>query len=344
MWDEVIGHEENKKFLQRLLEGTQHPHALLFYGADGIGKKFLARHFARSLLCLNRQGVEPCGACESCRLLNFTTGNLAHPDFLQVAPDPESKLHMIKTEQLHDLIAQAAYGPTLGKVKLCLIDEAETMNVDAANAFLKLLEEPPAGWVFILVAANKNKLLPTILSRVVQVRFNPLVPAETEQILIRQGQKPEEARVLARLGHGSLGWVQHYTPAMIIAIRPFVLEYLARVPFTAPLSYLQEQAYYETPLELGPFKEGQNLELFCELVQGVLRDVLFLKLALPAQVMNCDVEDKLQELAARWPAEALPGAVRAAGEAASQVASRTNQKTVLELLTFALNDCIEGRA
>ena len=344
MWDEVIGHEENKKFLQRLLNGSQHPHALLFYGADGIGKKFLAQHFVRSLLCLQRQGTEPCGSCEACRLLNFATGNFAHPDFLQVAPDPDSKLRMIKTEQLHDLLAQAAFGPTLGKHKVCLIDEAETMNVEAANAFLKLLEEPPAGWMFILIAANKNKLLPTILSRVVQVRFNPLVPTETEEILRRQGAAPAEAKLLARLGHGSLGWVQHYTRPEILSLRPVVLEYLERVPFTAPMAYLQELKYYDNPLAQGPFKEGQTLELFCELLQGLLRDMLFLKLALPAQIMNCDVEDKLQTLAAKWPETAIPGAVRAAGEAASQVAARTNQKTVLELLTFTLNECFEGRA
>jgi DNA polymerase-3 subunit delta' len=70
MWDEVIGHEDNKKFLQRLLQGSQHPHALLFYGADGIGKKFLAQHFVRSLLCVCsgrgyrtlRQSANPAGS------------------------------------------------------------------------------------------------------------------------------------------------------------------------------------------------------------------------------------------------------------------------------------------
>ena len=96
---------------------------------------------------------------------------------------------MIKTEQLHDLLAQAAFGPTLGKHKVCLIDEAETMNVEAANAFLKLLEEPLAGWMFILIAANKNKLYPPSCpgwSRCVLT----LVPTETEEILRRQGAAP----------------------------------------------------------------------------------------------------------------------------------------------------------
>lgn len=344
MWDEVIGHEDNKKFLQRLLKGAQHPHALLFFGPDGVGKKFLAQHFASTLLCLHRQDTEPCGKCESCRLLNFKDGNFAHPDFLQVEPDPESKLHIIKVEQLQNLISQAAFGPTLGSHKICIIDEAETMNVEAANAFLKLLEEPPTGWIFILIVANKNRLLPTILSRVVQVRFNPLTPAETEQILQQQEIAPQKARILARLGHGSLGWVQYYSEMEVDNLRPLVFEYLSRVPFAAPTAYLFENDYLDVPLSLGPWDDERQVALFCELVQGVLRDVFFLKMALPAQVMNCDEMDKLQELAARWPEATLSAAVRAAGEAARQVAARTNRKTVLELLTFKLNDCFEGRA
>ena len=342
MWDQVIGHEENKQFLHRLLTSRQHPHALLFYGPDGVGKCFLAKHFTRSLLCLNPHDGEPCGACESCRLLNFASGNIAHPDYIFIAPAEDSKLHMIKTEQMHTLLEQAAFGPTMGKYKVCIIDEADTMNAEAANAFLKFLEEPAPGWVFILVASGKDKLLPTILSRVIQVRFNPLVAEETEKILLTRGLDSAQAEILAKLAGGSLGVALTYQQEDVLQIREEVLEYLSSFPMTAPLAFLTEKDYWKDLF--GKESSNLRLEIFCQLVQSILRDVIFMKENLSAQLLNCDLEDKLQEFGRKWSHGSLPEAVMVAGEAVAAVHARNNAKNVLEILTFKLNECLEGRA
>jgi DNA polymerase-3 subunit delta' len=152
MFDQIVGHQQNKEFLARFLNREERPHALLFYGPEGIGKCLLAKEFARAFLCLGSpQGEKPCNHCESCRLLNFETGNFAHPDYLYFDPmtdeeQEKKKTKIISVSQIRNLIKQSAFGPTLSKQKICIVNEADTMNTEAANSLLKLLEEPPDKW------------------------------------------------------------------------------------------------------------------------------------------------------------------------------------------------------
>lgn len=339
MWDEIIGHQKNKDFLERLLQTGELPHALLFYGAEGIGKRLLAQEFARGLLCLSSGWSRPCGSCESCRLINFKTGNMAHPDYLFLEPAADSKLPILKVEQLQGLLAQAAYGPTLSEHKICIINEADTMNLEAANAFLKLLEEPPEGWIFILIASSVNKLLPTILSRVIQVRFDPLTLEEAATALVQQGISPEEADTLARLAAGSLGQALAFKEKGVLEIRNAAAAYVVSFPLKAPMGYLLENKYFEAVLPT-----TAEAEIFANMVEYLFRDVLFMKIGLASQVFNCDIKDKLQAASLKWQAGALKKAVGRAGRAGAAMARKTNAKGVLDNLTLALNDIMEGRA
>ncbi|MBR5487822.1 MAG: hypothetical protein IKV70_07635, partial [Phascolarctobacterium sp.] len=182
MWDSVLGHEQNKEFLQNFLQREARPHALLFCGAEGLGKKKLALEFAKTFLCLNGKGDD---GCEACRLLNFADGNVSHPDFILVERLPEKR--DLSIEQMRDLAKQAAFAPVLSKNKICIVEDADRLTEAAANSFLKLLEEPPAGWLIILLASSEDKLLTTILSRVVKLRFNPLALADVKQLLLERG-------------------------------------------------------------------------------------------------------------------------------------------------------------
>ena len=158
MWESIIGHETNKTFLENMLKGTRKTPSLLFCGPEGIGKKKMARAFAKSFLCLEDPLV-PC-TCRSCRAMDSDS----HPDFIQVEPGGKSRT--IGVEAIHQLAASAAFGPVLSRYKVCLIDEAHTLREEAQNSLLKLLEEPPDYWLFLLVADGREKLLPTIRSRV----------------------------------------------------------------------------------------------------------------------------------------------------------------------------------
>ena len=161
MWDDILGHEQNKEFLARLLQPGNRPHALLFYGPEGIGKKQLALRFAKTFLC-QKPDEHPCGRCESCRLINLAEHSFAHPDFILVEQEAPGK--DLKIEQIKEMSRQAAFAPALSSHKVCVIDAADRMTVEAANSLLKLLEEPPPNWMFILVASRLERLLPTILS------------------------------------------------------------------------------------------------------------------------------------------------------------------------------------
>ena len=166
------------------------PHALLLYGQAGIGKVDFARELAQSLLCEAPHGDgRPCGQCVACNW--FSQGN--HPDFRLVCPEAlaadfagaaaegdggkadkgdddggkksKTPSKEIKIEQIRALLDFCGVGSHRGGMRVVLLFPAETLNVAAANALLKTLEEPPAGVVFLLVSANVDRLLPTIVSR-----------------------------------------------------------------------------------------------------------------------------------------------------------------------------------
>ncbi|RFU47726.1 DNA polymerase III subunit delta' [Paraburkholderia sp. DHOC27] len=164
------------------------PHALLLHGQAGIGKLRFAQHLAQGLLCeAQRDNGEPCGACAACTW--FVQGN--HPDYRIVVPEAlaaEAGLNTaadekadkadadegkktktpskeIKIEQVRALLDFCGVGSHRGGARVVVLAPAEALNVAAANALLKTLEEPPAGVVFLLVSARIDRLLPTIISR-----------------------------------------------------------------------------------------------------------------------------------------------------------------------------------
>ena len=244
MWDRVLGHQENKAFLRSMLQGERKTPSLLFYGPEGIGKRTLALEFARSFLCLRDPLADHCG-CPSCRRFDLAVEALeqkkeagekeslddqmncktGHFDFLYVKPVAGSD--QIRIDQIKNVAAQATFAPTLSHYKVCLIEGADKLNQAAANAFLKLLEEPPSYWLFILIAANKSLMLPTIQSRVMALRFHPLTEAETAEVMAKNGV-PDGA-VLASLADGSPGQAMRLAAADALVWRERVLTLLEQI-------------------------------------------------------------------------------------------------------------------
>ena len=144
------------------------PHALLLLGKSGSGRVAFARHLAATLLCENVQpDFSPCGQCPSCHLF----AQNSHPDLCELTPEiPEGdnvarKLLQIKVDAVRELLDFAHLSSHRGGRRVVLLHPAESLNLQAANALLKVLEEPPPQVVFILVGHNKDTLLPTIKSR-----------------------------------------------------------------------------------------------------------------------------------------------------------------------------------
>lgn len=157
-------HEANWQTLTSLIDNEKLPHGLMLSGPRYIGKSRFARHLAGRLLCTS-SGDEPCGRCDRCLLMAAGT----HPDFLHITLE-ESK--QIRIEQIRDLIDWANQTSQQGGRKVCVINPAEKMNHQSANALLKCLEEPVADTYLILVTDQATALLPTIRSRCYRVEFH----------------------------------------------------------------------------------------------------------------------------------------------------------------------------
>lgn len=204
---EIIGHTRAIEILQSHLRRNEIPHALLFMGEEGIGKRTVARTFAQALLCQNRPAevggdskawIEPCGGCLPCR--KITDNN--HPDFSAIEPEGA----FIKIDPIREAQKRILFKPIEGPRKIILIDPADKMNAAAANALLKTLEEPPPYCLLMLVSSKPYSLPETILSRCQKIPFHPLSLSQIENLLMEKREWAEaDARLTASLTGGKLG-------------------------------------------------------------------------------------------------------------------------------------------
>lgn len=201
-WNSIVGHKQNIGRLKEMYRGGRVPHALLFCGPGGIGKRKMAEVFAALLLCQNSHDGEPCGECPSCqRLLRGT-----HPDFFQVEPmGKEGTVPSIRIDQIRQLQADVARVPIMSQQRVVIIDRADTMNESAENCLLKTIEEPEGQTCFILVTSLVSKMLPTTSSRCMREEFGPLRLDELRSVLEAQGIDRASIQMLADYADGSPG-------------------------------------------------------------------------------------------------------------------------------------------
>lgn len=182
--------------MEKLAVSNKLGHAYLLQGPKGLGKHAAAMDLAALLFCQNKNGHEICGACQPCRL--FAAGT--HPDFLSLMPEEGAR--QIKIEQIRNSQSFIANTPMFGKYKMLLIEPAESLNINAANALLKNLEEPAAGTLFFLVSHQPGALLATIRSRCQQIKFT--VPdKELAMGFLRQNLTEAQAQQALDLSRGA---------------------------------------------------------------------------------------------------------------------------------------------
>ena len=330
MFENIIGNDRIKKFLERYLTSDNHPHALLFVGNQGLGKGLLAREFARALLCEHLKGDDD---CQSCR--QFMAG--VHPDFVKIGLLDDKKTLTI--EQMRELIAGSAFAPVLGKNKVILIEDVDLLRVEGANAILKILEEPPASWTFILLATHEERLLPTILSRVVTLRFAPLSYQEIEKSLLQQVDDKEHAPIYARLGDGSIGMALKLYEMDALELRKNALELLMQMPSAFPLNLACQNLY---ALESkGKFERNEAIT-WLRLWQLLLRDAMLLK-AGQKEIINQDLQFELEKVAANASIAGLEGALEAVEVANGDLVGNISVKQTFEQLIMVTNSYLERR-
>ena len=200
MLEELLENHKAKETLVCMMKDGRLPHAILLEGPEGAGKSTFARLVAAAALC-EGPAPHPCGHCRPCIKVQ---GDF-HPDFITLSGEGGSRSFYI--DRVRELTRQAQLVPNEGRIKVFLLTQTQNMTVQAQNALLKLIEEPPAATMFLLTCTNRHALLPTILSRVAVIGIEPLslegcVAALKQR---RPGLNGEEYTAAATAAGGSLG-------------------------------------------------------------------------------------------------------------------------------------------
>lgn len=202
-FEEILGNEMVKDHFKKAIANHKISHAYILTGEAGMGRKSIANAFAMTLLC-EKGGSEPCMSCHSCK--QVMSGN--HPDLIYVTHEKPGSIGVDDVrEQINDTIMIRPYS---SYYKIYIVDEAEKMTVQAQNALLKTIEEPPSYAVIILITTNQEAFLPTILSRCVQMKLKPLKDFTIKSYLTQNLHIPEkDADICAAFARGNLGKAIH---------------------------------------------------------------------------------------------------------------------------------------
>ncbi|MHC5034508.1 MAG: DNA polymerase III subunit [Planctomycetota bacterium] len=199
-FEDILGQEEGARRLRATLASGRLPHAYLFVGSAGTGRAAMARELAQVALCGDQPAPDDyCGRCEDCRLM--ASGR--HPDYHETGV-PQGK-QLLPIETVRQLQHSAGLKPVRAARRAFVIRDVQRISEPAANCFLKTLEEPPGGCLFVLIASSLRLLPETIVSRCSTLRFPNLAPDVLQRRLEADGVEPADAEWLARRSWGSPG-------------------------------------------------------------------------------------------------------------------------------------------
>ena len=290
----ILGHDGAKAHLQAALADQQMSHAYLLEGTHGVGKKTLANAFVKTLLCQtpiegpNGQ-QDCCGRCQSCR--SFDHDN--HPDVKRIRTLPDK--NTISVKQIRDeLVKDISIRPYGGQYKIYLIEEAERLTVEAQNAMLKTLEEPPAYGLIIMMAESAAAFLPTILSRCVKISLQPLDSKVVKAELGRRGVESGKAGIAAAFAQGSIGQaLKLCEDENFEEMRTELFQFLGRIPQLSQLEVMKGSQLWDQ------FKSEQ--EALFSLLLIWYRDILvYQETRDPAQILCADQLEIIASMASYY--------------------------------------------
>lgn len=304
MFEEVIGQEVPKTILANQIENLRIPPAYLFHGQFGVGKTQTAISFAKAVNCEENNG---CGKCTSCRKIE----KFIHPDVKIIFPIPSTvksdellelyrtgkEVHFrfsftqknsISIDAIRAVSRETFVRPYEGRLKVTIITDADRMTLEASNAFLKTLEEPPPHAVFILISERPHYLPPTVLSRCQPIRFRNLSQREIAEALKKRGIDSSKIELTSRLASGSLGRALLYTKSEYFETREKLVEEFLNLP-TKKLGILIDFSQW--------LVDKCDKQMFAEVFISLYRDLLLLKEGKEELVHNFDYLMDLRERA-----------------------------------------------
>ena len=282
-FEDIIGHEKSKNLLKIFLENKNIPHAFLFYGQQGIGKKLVAKEFAKHIFCVNGTA---CGKCSPC--IKLERGS--HPDLLVIENDDS-----IGIDQSRMLSKEICEYPYESEKRVIIIDRAETLTREAANALLKTLEEPPPYNHFFLITSAEKEIPPTIRSRCNRVFFTPLSREQLKQFFLQRPEIGEEqADLLADISYGSIGCGLFWAENDNFLLRRMIIELITgkKRSFVSASSIAEKIA-----------KTNMGLGMYLAFLLSFFRDLLVVKHSQDlSMIVNRDMEEFLdwQKADTQW--------------------------------------------
>lgn len=322
--------------LRTAARGGRVSHAYMFVGPPGVGRLDTAVALAQLLNCERPSDDDACGQCRPCtliakgqyadvRIVDIKRGLLLHDD-----PD-ERKKKVISIEQIRALRREVVYPPLEGRWKVYVFVDADQMQIEAGNSLLKVLEEPPARVVIILIAESTVPMLPTVVSRCQLVRF-ALVPAPAieEALTARHGVPKGKARFIAALSGGQLGKaITWATSDDALQMRERMLDLLQRLEHADSLDRLDAAEALA--------KEKDGLADLLDIALFWYRDVLVWQESQDESLLiNLDRRDAIAKLAAQIPAQVLTARIDAVEEAKEAIRRNVHPRLALETLFLRL--------
>ena len=323
----VHGHELAVRTFEAALKSSRLHHAYLLSGPAHVGKTTLATQLAQAVNCTGSD--PPCGACEPC--VRVGAGSHADVSTIEVDPDATEGAHtVISIDAVKDIIASAHLRPYEGRTRVYIVQGADRLSQDAANALLKVLEEPPPDVLLLLLTDNADGVLPTIRSRCQLVELRPLPVARVAELLRDEhGAGEEQAEMLARLSRGCVGWaIEASADESVLAEMHQRIERIAVVVeggLEARFAYADALARrYQLDRAAG------REELF--LLMRWLRDVLLIQQDQGARIVNLSWRSTLERQASSLTSAQVTRVLRAITETVGALERNANPRLALEAL------------
>lgn len=323
---DIIGHEQVIQHLQNAISFDKVSHAYMMEGEDGMGKNMLASAFAETLQC-REGGVEPCMNCVSCK--QAATGN--QPDIIRITHEKPGSIGVedIREQLCGDILIRPYSSP----YKVYIVDEAEKMTIQAQNALLKTIEEPPSYGVILLLTSNSGRFLPTILSRCVCLKLKPLPDERIKQYLMEKKQIPDyQAEICAAFARGNLGKACNLAVSeSFLAIKEHALHLV---------KYIKEMDVYEVIDSVKAVSEFKlEIQDYLDLLMVWYRDVLLFKATRQAGAMifSDEIHD-IMTYASISSYEGLENILKALEKAKLRINANVNFELAMELLFLTIKE------
>lgn len=323
---DIIGQEQIREHLQTALRLHKVSHAYIINGERSSGKEFIAKIFAMALQC-EKGGDEPCQECHSCK--QALSSN--HPDIIRLVHE---KPNTISVEDIRTQINQdMGIKPYQGPYKIYLINEGEKMTVQAQNALLKTLEEPPEYGVIIILTSSVESLLPTILSRCVVLNMRPVPEERVKKYLMETLKVPDyKAEVCTAFARGNIGRAK-----LLASSEEFEK---VREEAVTLLKYINELEISEIVTAIKKITEYQfDVSDYLDILSIWYRDILMFKAMNDANHLIFRQEIQyIKKVADRSSYEGIETILNALDKAKSRLAANVSFELTMELLLLTIKE------